>query len=1164
MDTSTLNKFAQVTRTNLQEQVSEKIKFVLALESQARIEFPKSVKDLEFTIRREGKPQVVERIAYMWFNYFCTLRFMDMNGYSKIKVVSPHKGQTQPEILAKAKQGIIPPSIPLKTKEKILDLLNESLPSNDQDNEIYRMLLVPYCIDLFQSMPFVFQQIDDYAELLLPDDLLSQKSVLADTQNVMTAKICENVEVIGWLYQFYISEQKQQVQHSKERYVPQKIPAATQLFTPNWIVRYLVENSLGRLWMLNNPQSKLIDKMKYYLKPGEPESAFIKISSPEEIKVCDPACGSGHILTYVFDLLYDIYEEEGYSTSEIPQKILSNNIFGIEIDQKVGSLANFALIMKACSKYHQFFTKNITTNICVLNNVTFSDQELNKYIDTIGIDVFNKSLKNGLKDFEHANNFGSLIQPRIRNFDSIYEWLDKETLDGNSHLANTHSRVQTVLEQSKFLSQRYHVVVANPPYMGSQWMNETLTRFAKKNFPNSKSHMSSMFIERNLRLTVHRGYSSMITMQSWMFLASNEGVRDLILNTKTILSLAHLGTKAFDSIDGEVVSTVAFIIQNESQKDYKGDYLRLIDGDSEKSKLSALQAAIQNPSCGWLYQTSANDFKKIPGNPIAYWVSNTFRDCFEKLPLLEQYASAVCGMTTGENAKFVRQWYEVSINRTELKATSRTKALQSQKKWFPYAKGGQFRKWYGNADNIVNWENDGFDIQHSERSYVRARTKYFKPSVSWSFISSSYFGVRQQPAGFIFDMAGCSLFPNSEEDFEIYTGALCAKTALAFLKAMNPTLNFQVRNVGSIPLPTSISKDNIKKIVTSTINTSRQDWNSYETSWDFSILPLLSQKHRQPTLQETYVKLRKHWSNTTLKMQRLEEENNRIFIEAYGLKEELTSNVPLTEITLTCNPYYRYAKSYEKTQTGLEALLLSDTMKEFVSYSVGCMFGRYSIKKPGLILANQGETFEDFVQKVPNSLFQVNKDNILPILDIEWFNDDIVALFKNFIKVTFGEEHHTENLKFIENALNIKNKKKYTIRDYFNKDFYKDHCQTYKKRPIYWLFSSPKGSFQALIYMHRYNKETISVILNDYLRELQTNLKTRKTLLENIINKADSSKKMKTKARKETACIYEIITDLQDYEKNVLLPLAEQQIEIDLDDGVKANYAKFGQALRTI
>lgn len=556
------------------------------------------------------------------------------------------------------------------------------------------------------------------------------------------------------------------------------------------------------------------------------------------------------------------------------------------------------------------------------------------------------------------------------------------------------------------------------------------------------------------------------------------------------------------------------------------------------------------------FRASVSDFRAIPGKPIAYWLSDKFRKAFVEHPLIGGKASAVCGMTTGENAKFVREWHEVGLSDFNAKASSPEEAKASDKKWFPYAKGGEFRKWYGNADNVVNWENDGQDILSSGRAYPRSRKRYFRPSVSWSFLSSSYFGVRQQPKGFIFDMAGCSLFPDRPEEISLYTGALCAKTAFLFLKAMNPTMNFQVNNVAAIPLPKSLAVEDVEKNVSLAVEIGKRDWDSYETSWDFKTLSLLSPDHRAETLEDTYAVLRNHWLDMVNEMRCLEEDNNRIFINAYGLQDELSPEVPLEEITLTCNPAYRYG--VKGSEEDRETRLRADTMGELLSYAVGCMFGRYALDKPGLILANQGETIEDYLKRVPEPSFPADDDNVIPMLDGDWFTDDITERFREFLRIAFGEEHYDENLRFVEQALGK------DIRKYFLKDFYNDHVRRYKKRPIYWLFSSPKGSFNALIYMHRYQPHTVGTVL-EYLRDFKDEkLQARKNHLEAVSISAGASQGEKTKALKEIEKINKILAELDDYERDVLYPLATEQVEIDLDDGVKANYPKFGDALKKI
>lgn len=596
MDTSKLKKFAQFARRTLGEQVGAKLALVLSEGSAARRESAAAVKKLEEAIKDHGKAWVTERVAYIWFNRFCALRFMDVNRYTRIGIVSPAEGQFQPEILLEAKMGHIDEEmVPAKTQQLVADLLAGKSPSHDPQGEAYRLLVVAACNAWHQAMPFLFERIDDYTELLMPDDLLSGNSILAYTREAMTPDACQDVEVIGWLYQFYISEKKDAVFEGlkkNQKIAPENIPAATQLFTPHWIVRYLVDNSLGRLWLLNRPASRLAEQMAYYIPPEKPETDFLRINGPEDIKVCDPACGSGHMLTYAFDLLYAIYEEEGYDAAEIPEKILTHNLYGIELDERAGELAAFALTMKARARQRRFFNKRVKPNITVLEKVSFSREELDEYMGFVGRDLFTYGLRETLQQFSEADNFGSLIVPKVGNVADVLATLEAKDMAGNLFLAETHQRVLKVLRMAEALGPRYAVVVANPPYMGGKGMNGRLSTWAKENYPNSKSDLFAMFIERNLDLTVRGGAVAMITMQSWMFLSSFEALRSRILNQHTILSMAHLGARAFDSIGGEVVSTTAFVLENTHKPEYRGAYLRLVDGNSEAEKMEMMVKAI--------------------------------------------------------------------------------------------------------------------------------------------------------------------------------------------------------------------------------------------------------------------------------------------------------------------------------------------------------------------------------------------------------------------------------------------------------------------------------------------------------------------------------------------------------------------------------------------
>lgn len=1166
MDTGALKKFAQEARRYLIDQVDAKIEQVLNTDSGLLREKANARKELEEKIKETSRAAVVERVAYIWFNRFCALRFMDANRYTSIGVVSPAQGFTLPEILQEAKQGHIDADYPVDTK-RVMDLLTGTISSPDAQQEAYKLLLVGVCNYYNQIMPFMFEKIEDYTELLMPDDLLSESSILTSIREVMTPDVCQDVEVIGWLYQFYISEKKDEVMARKSAVPVEDIPAVTQLFTPHWIVRYMVENSLGRLWMLNNPMSRLIEKMDYYIKPEQDEADFLRVSSPEELKICDPACGSGHILVYAFDLLYAIYEERGYDAHDIPEQILTKNLYGIEIDERAGELAGLALTVKARSKDRRFFNRKVYPNICVLENVSIDEDDLNVYMNTVGRDLFTADLQTTLNQFTQADTFGSLIVPTLRDVAYVREVIGNSKVAADLFLASTHDKVCRILKQADYLCQKYHVVIANPPYMGSKGMNPEIKAFAQAKYPKSKSDLCAMFIERNIDLTVSKGIIAMITMQSWMFLSSYEQLRATILQN-AFSSLVHIGYNTFPELNSKVVQGVAFVLRRQSSVYLTGVFLDL---NSAKQSADKHQVFLRRLRMKETYAVANETFNRIPGSPIAYWVSERVRLAFDEGFTLSDVCEMQPGLQTSNNERFLRYWHEVALGRIGFGYSSSGEARTSGKAWFPYNKGGDYRKWFGNNEYVVNWENDGTEIKrYVAETYpylkgnidyvVKDRGRYFKESATWTKISSSAFAVRKSDPGFLFDVAGSSAFPSSDDIYWV-VGLLTSKLAFDFLKAMNPTLNFQVGNVEMLPIPRD-EVANIRSLISSiamkAVEIERTDWDSYETSWDFRQLPLLQELESgkpTPRLSEVYANLRSHWYRTTLEMQKIEEENNRIFNESYGLQDELIPDVPLNEITLTCNPHYRYSNG--KTEEECNNLLLTDTIEEFISYAVGCMFGRYSLDKPGLILANQGETIDDYHKNIPEPSFEPDADNVIPILDSEWFADDIVERFRRFLKITFAEENFSENLKFIESAIGK------DIRKFFTKDFYSDHIKRYKKRPIYWLFSSPKGTFNALIYMHRYRPDTVSVILN-YLKDFKSKLEARLSQLQSVTISPSASQSDKTQAMKETEKVRSAMKELEDWERKVLYPLAVKQIDIDLDDGVKVNYAKFENALKKI
>ncbi len=1159
METAKLKKFAQFARRSLLEQVSTKLKLVLAENSAARRECADAVKKLEEAIKGRGKEQVIDRVAYIWFNRFCALRFMDVNRYTRIGVVSPAEGQFQPEILAEAKMGHIDEEmVSGKVRQQIFALLDGKAPSRDPQGEAYRLLVVAACNFWNKAMPFLFQRIDDYTELLMPDDLLSGNSILAYTREAMTPDACEDVEVIGWLYQFYISEKKDEVfdgLKKNKKITPENIPAATQLFTPHWIVRYLVENSLGRLWLLNRPGSKLVEQMDYYIKPEQAETDFLRISKPEEIKICDPACGSGHMLTYAFDLLYAIYEEEGYEPAEIPEKILTNNLYGIEIDERAGELAAFALTMKARAKQRRFFSKGVKPNICVLENVHFDGNELKDYMDFVGRDLFTAPLQTTLRQFEEADNFGSLIRPDVTDVNGMLRILESKNVSGQLFISMTHQKVLQALRQADYLSPKYHVVIANPPYMGRRnGMNSRLKDFINSRYEHCKADIYAAFLQRAFDLSLEFGYPALVTMQSWMFLSSYKGIRQVILGEFTITSMAHLGARAFPEIGGEVVQVTATAMQKAPCGTSKPVFIRLTEFSTEEKAVQFHNAA--NRFKGM----EQNTFIGIPDSPVTYWLPPKILSMFSEGTTLEHFSDQRQGLATGDDGQFLRCWHEVGTGLINWDPDS---FPNDSMPWYQFLKGGSFRKWYGNNEHCIKFDSGSFDALSKQGNALPSRQYYLRESLVWSDITSASFGARYNTAGKVFATGALSAFPKNKADTLYVLGYLNCAVHNLVMSALSSGIHYSVGYVDKSPLlrkPSIIEP--VAKISKTAVDLGMEDWDAYETSWDFTSLPLLSPDHHQPTLKATYRNLRAHWREITLEMQQLEKENNRIFIEAYGLQDELKPEVPLNEITLTCNPHYRYGG--DKSEEELEALLLADTMRELVSYAVGCMFGRYALDKPGLILANQGETIEDYLKRVPEPSFPADDDNVIPMLDGDWFTDDIAERFRKFLRVAFGEEHYEENLRFVEQALNIKGKRNYSIRDYFLGEFYTDHVKRYKKRPIYWLFSSPKGSFNALIYMHRYRPDTVSVVLNDYLREFRTKLTSHKNHLEAVSISGSASQGEKTKALKEIEKITKMIAEMEEYEREVLYPLATEQVEIDLDDGVKVNYPKLGAALKKI
>ncbi|MDO8843847.1 BREX-1 system adenine-specific DNA-methyltransferase PglX [Methylicorpusculum sp.] len=1170
METAKLKRFAQYARRSLKEQIETKLKQVLAEDSAARRESGQAIKKLERAIHDDGKDQVIERVAYTWFNRFCALRFMDLNRYNRVGIVSPaDPGQFQPEILAEAKMGHIDEEmVHDKIRQQIFSLLDGKVPSRDPQGEAYRLLVVAACNYWNKSMPFLFQRIEDYTELLMPDDLLSGNSILAYTRESMTPDTCQNVEVIGWLYQFYISEKKDAVIGKVVQ--SEDIPAATQLFTPNWIVKYLVQNSIGRLWLMANPHSHLKEKchLDYYIQPAEQSpdvqeklNALIQsrialdgqFLNPETLTVLDPACGSGHILVEAYDILKGIYEEQGYEPKAIPRLILEKNLYGLDIDDRAAQLAAFALMMKARADDRRIFVNPPKLNILSLQSTEklnlaqlwhkldlykegkigatsslFEEPQLN-LTDEINRQEY-KLLAEILPLFVEAKTFGSLIQVPTKYekpLADLLAQLENLEINGDSFQKNTAKTLQPYLQQAHILAMKFDAVVANPPYMGNKYLNPLLKDYLKKHYKGFEKDLFSASMIRNLAFAKETAQLGFMSPFVWMFISSYEELRTHFIDNATLTSLIQLEYSGFD---GATVPICTFTLDKTHIPNYTGSYIKLSDFKGHENQAPKTIEAIKNSNCGWFYNAKPDDFKKISGSPVAYWVSDDVRNVFAKNSNLNEIANAVVGLQTGSNERFIRLWHEVKTNLICFGIGSREEAKNSSAKWFPYNKGGECRKWYGNQDFIVNWKNDGEEIRNfvDEKGKLRSRPQnidsYFHSSVSWSDITSGIASFRYFPNGFIYDVTGMSA-QSEDEAVLMRVLAFCNSKVVQWIaKTLNPTMHFQVGNYASLPaLEDVFLSVNVSTIQTA-IELAKTDWNNYETSWDFTENPLIRQK--QPTLKAAFEQWQTQNRAVIDEMQRLEEENNRLFIEAYGLQDELSPDVPIEQITLV-------RADREKD------------CRDFISYAVGCLFGRYSLDKTGLILASQGETLEDYLKQIPEPTLTPCENNVLPILDGDWFSDDLSERFREFLRVSFGEKQYEENQTFIEASLGKK------IGQYFIKDFYNDHIKRYKKRPIYWLFSSPKGSFNALIYMHRYRPDTVSVVLNDYLREFRTKLTAHKNHLEAVSISASATQSEKTKALKEIEKINKIIAELAAYEREVLYPLATQQIDIDLDDGVK-------------
>jgi type II restriction/modification system DNA methylase subunit YeeA len=1116
--------------------------------------FPKKVgaqrNALAARIKLHGFGQTMEEVAYTWFNRFLAIRYMEIYGYLDhgYRVLSNPDGGDIPEILQHAEH------VDLSALDKA-KVVNLKLDGN-KDAELYRMLLIAQCNALHDAMPFLFEKIDDETELLLPDNLLHSDSLIRQLVNEIDEADWQEIEIIGWLYQFYISEKKDLVIGKVVK--SEDIPAATQLFTPNWIVKYMVQNSLGHQWMATYPASSLKDGMDYYIEPAEqtPEvqAQLAEITpkelNPEELTLLDPAAGSGHILVEAYDLFKQIYLERGYRLKDIPRLILEKNLYGLDIDDRAAQMAGFALLMKARADDRSVLSNPVHLNVMAIQSSEGLDAaDIAKHLlasDTTG-EVKAGTIESLIKLFEDAKTFGSLItvpdniQKALPALGQLLDQPSNGDLLQRQMREHAAEAVSPLIAPAKMLGQQYDCVVANPPYMGSKGMNGILKLFAKNNYPNSKSDLFAIFMEHAFKLLKPHGFNAQVNMQSWMFLSGFEGLRNWLLNGKTIFSMAHLGARAFGSISGEVVQTTTWVLRNFECATYQPIFYRLLEG-GEEEKANALRTG---QFC--FDSVRQSDFNKIPGSPIAYWVSESFRSAFENGIPIEKYADHRHGMSTGKNERFVRNWQEVSTDKFQLLCNSLEDCISSGKKWFPYNKGGKYRKWYGNAEHFVNYKNGGAElIQGAKEGWNTGfrhdgKDRYFRSGITWSFVSSSYFGVRYSDKGFIFDVGGSSLFPKNDMH-NVLIAFLCSKLSPFLIGAINPTLNFQVGNVAKLPLLQSVNKSRnaIERIAEECVALAKSDWNFFETSWNFQSLPMLTGELKHTTAEASFCAWQAQCSTNTQTMKELEEKNNRLFIEAYGLQDELTPDIHEDQITLADADR-------------------EDDIKRLISYAIGCMMGRYSLVEEGLIYANSGNNGFD-----PSRYgdFPADGDGIIPITDTEWFDDDATVRFEEFLKVAWSSETLKENLKFIGDSLANSggNDPLKTIRNYLSKGFYRDNLKTYKKRPIYWLFSSGKQrAFECLVYLHRYNEGTLARMRMEYVTPLQSRMSARIDQLGGDVNSASSSAERNRK-QKEKDKLLKQLEELRAFDEE-LRHYADQRITLNLDDGVKVNYGKFGNLL---
>ncbi|HZJ83885.1 MAG TPA: BREX-1 system adenine-specific DNA-methyltransferase PglX, partial [Clostridia bacterium] len=1071
---------------------------------------------------------LIEEVAYTWFNRIIAIRFMEVNSYL------PHRMR----VLSSGREGVREPEFVTHYYEADLDLTDKELKdldawradgsSTSMDN-MFQLLFIKQCNALNDNLPELFEKTYDYAELLLtisyndPDGVVYKlvHDIKEEYFNVDSNDGNGQVEIIGWLYQYYNTERKDEVfsRPGSAKIQKDDIPPATQLFTPDWIVRYMVENSLGRLWiekLIASGDDRSEEEMakefgwEYYILEAEQTAEVTeklrairkerKKLQLENIKFIDPAMGSFHIGIYAFEVFMQLYESQGYTARDASRLIIENNLYGIDIDKRAYQLSYFACMMKGRQYDRRILNREIKNNLYVIPE---SNGINRKHLQFLGRDIGNLGSRqkyigeiNEILDiFRDGREYGSILKVSNEyNFKSLGEFITSSRLDAqisieSEGIEHTQENLLEILSVAQLLAQKYDVVSTNPPYMGSRGMNAKLNKYVRDNYPDSKADLFAVFIEKCRGLSRINGFYAMITQHAWMFLTSYQKLR-ANLNTNTIYNMIHLGPRAFEEIGGEIVQTTSFVFVNAHITDYRGSYIRLTSFENaEEKKTRALEAA-GNPSCGYYYKTNQNNFEKIPRMPVAYWASKNLINVFSRSSLLKKIGDTRQGMATSDNRRFLRLWHEVHETGIGFDCVDAEDSVETGKMWFPYNKGGYYRKWFGNIDFVINYENDGYEVkQYATKLYrtatrtIKSISEYFKSCISWSKVSGGDIAFRYYPHGFIFDVAGCCIFFDNKK-YKNYVFAFSnSKVNKAILKILSPTLNYEAGDVASLPMIYSERElGGINLLVENNITISQTDWDSFETSWDFITHPFLdrSKQGQAPSTIESAYENWKGFANVNFaRLKENEEELNRIFIEIYGLEDELTPEVSDKDITIA-KIFDSKEEIYDDIKGNRYVLTKEDVIKSFISYGVGCIFGRYSVDVDGLAYA--GGEWDDKKYKS----FKPTSDNVILITDEDYYTEDITSKFIEFVKASFGADNLEENLGFIANALGGRGHSRDVIRNYFLKDFYKDHVRTYKKRPIYWLYNSGRqDGFKALIYMHRYNQDTTGKVRVDYLHELQ-------------------------------------------------------------------------------